>query len=186
MADTAAGNTTTTTTGQDTTSEGTDTSTTATTTDTAAAGSSTTETITGDNKDWKAQAEKWRALARKHEATAKENAEAKTKLREIEESQKTEQQKLTDRLAEAEKELAGHRLLAIRTAAAREAGLDSDMAEYLTESDPEAALKQAKALAKRIAPSKPDLRQGARGGSAKPAEDMNAWLRRAAGYSSTP
>jgi hypothetical protein len=138
-----------------------------------------------DTTDWKAQTEKWRALARKHETAAKDNADAAKRLLEIEDSQKTEQQKLTDKLAAAEKELAGHRVLSIRAQAAREAGLDADMAQFLTESEPDSALAQAKVLAKRVQPAKPDLRQGPRT-TAKPADDMNAWLRRTAGYSSTP
>lgn len=138
-------------------------------------------TTAADTIDYKAQADKWRALARKHEEAAKANAGAQAKLAEIEESQKTEQQKLADKLAEAEKELAGHRVSAIRVHAAREAGLDADMAQFLTATDPGDALTQAKTLAKKVLPGKPDLRQGART-AAKAPEDMNTWLRKAAGY----
>lgn len=48
--------------------------------------------------DYKAEAEKWKALARKHEANAKSNAEKAKKADELEESQKTEQQKVSDEL----------------------------------------------------------------------------------------
>lgn len=119
--------------------------------------------------------------ARTWEKRAKENADAAKKLADIEEASKTEAQKLQDRLAATEKELTEHRVRDIRARAAREAGLDADMAEFLTASDAESALTQAKALAKRIQPAKPDLRQGARQ-AAQPKEDTNAWLRRAAGY----
>lgn len=181
MADTA---TSTGTTDAGTTGDTTGADATASTATDAADKGATTDTATGDATDWKAQAEKWRALARKHEASSKDNASAAKRLAEIEESQKTESQKLTDKLAAAEQELAGHRVRAIRAQAARDAGLDADMAEFLTASEPETALAQAKALAKKLAPGKPDLRQGART-TAKPADDMNAWLRRATGYNRT-
>lgn len=123
-------------------------------------------------------------FARTWEKRAKDNSDAAKKLAAMEESQKTESQRLTDRLAEAEKELAQHRIVAIRSKAARDAGLDGDMAQFLTETEPETALAQAKALAKKIQPVKPDLRQGART-TARPADDMNAWLRRQTGYDRT-
>lgn len=181
MADTATSTTTDAGTTGDTTGT---TATASTATDATDTGAATTDTATGDATDWKAQAEKWRALARKHEASSKDNATAAKRLADIEESQKTEQQKLSDKLAAAEQELAGHRVRDIRSQAARDAGLDADMAEFLTASEPEAALAQAKALAKKLQPGKPDLRQGART-TAKPSEDMNAWLRRATGYNRT-
>ncbi|MFI6510128.1 hypothetical protein ACIBCT_21190 [Streptosporangium sp. NPDC050855] len=53
-------------------------------------------------KDWEAEVSKWRAMARKHEQTAKANAEAARKYAEFEESQKSEQQRIADRLAAAE------------------------------------------------------------------------------------
>jgi hypothetical protein len=123
--------------------------------------------------------------ARTWEKRAKENGDAAKRLTEIEESQKTEQQKLTDRLTAAEQELAGHRIREIRAQAARDAGLDADMAQFLTESEPDAALAQAKVLAKKLQPGKPDLRQGPRT-TAKAPEDMNTWLRRATGHQRTP
>jgi hypothetical protein len=46
---------------------------------------------------------KWKELARKNEARAKENAEAAKRLAEIEESQKSETQKLQERAEVAEK-----------------------------------------------------------------------------------
>lgn len=120
-------------------------------------------------------------FSRTWEKRAKENADAAKKLADIEEANKTEAQKLQDRLAEAEKELTEHRVRAIRASAAKEAGLDGDMAEFLTATEPDTALKQAKALAKRVQPAKVDLRQGARQPT-QPKDDANAWLRRAAGY----
>ncbi len=48
------------------------------------------------DKDWQAEATKWKALARKHEKAAKDNAEAARRLAEIEESGKTEQERLAE------------------------------------------------------------------------------------------
>ncbi|HEX5119845.1 MAG TPA: DUF4355 domain-containing protein [Pseudonocardiaceae bacterium] len=124
-------------------------------------------------------------FARTWEKRAKDNASAAKKLADIEEAAKTETQKLQDRLTAAETELGQHRVREIRAKAARDAGLDADMAEFLTADEPEAAIAQAKSLAKRVQPPKPDLRQGARQ-NAKAPDDMNAWLRKAAGYNSAP
>jgi hypothetical protein len=89
---------------------GTETATTATAgaTDTDAATASDT---TGDTKpaevDWKAKAREW-------EKRAKANADAASKLAQLEESQKTEAQKLADRATQAEKERDEARLEALR------------------------------------------------------------------------
>lgn len=49
----------------------------------------------------KAEVEKWKALSRKHETRAAENAAAATKLQELEDGNKSEIQRLTDRATEA-------------------------------------------------------------------------------------
>ena len=57
--------------------------------------------------DWKAEARKW-------EARAKANKEASDKLTELEEAQKTEQQKLVERAEAAERELEASRYESLR------------------------------------------------------------------------
>lgn len=165
-------------------------------TDAVNADQQTTTTKTTDTTTKAATASPWDDLgsyddvkkrlehARTWEKRAKENSDAAKKLADIEEANKTEAQKLQDKLAAAEKELSEHRVRDIRARAAKDAGLDADMAEFLTATEPETALAQAKTLAKRLQPAKADLRQGARQAT-QPKEDMNAWLRRAAGYGST-
>lgn len=69
------------------------------------------------------EVEKWKALARKHEQQAKANAEAARKLQQIEDQGKTEIQKLTDRLAEAEKRSAEAEAKALRFEVAVEKGV---------------------------------------------------------------
>jgi hypothetical protein len=127
--------------------------------------------------------EKWKSLARKHEGNAKSNSDAARRLAEIEDSQKTEQQRLNDKLAAAEVQLAQYRTREVRTAAAAEAGLSPEFHEFITEVEPEAALEQARRLAARLqpaTPTQPDFMQGART-RPQPATDPNAWLRQAAG-----
>lgn len=51
--------------------------------------------------DWKAEADKWKTHSRKWEGTAKQNADAAKRLAEIEEAQKTAEQKAADKAAEA-------------------------------------------------------------------------------------
>jgi hypothetical protein len=137
--------------------------------------------------DYRAEAEKWKALARKHETSAKQNASAAKELDAIRDAQKTSEQRLNDQLAAAQVELAQHRTREVRTNAALQAGLPADMAEYITEVEPEAALEQAKRLAEHLKPADPaparvpDARQGAVGGPARQGDDPNAWIRRLAG-----
>lgn len=71
-------------------------------------------------KDWEAEVAKWKSLSRKWEKDAKANAEAARKYAEFEDSQKTEQQRLAERLADAEQraaqaEIGRSRLLAAAT-----------------------------------------------------------------------
>jgi hypothetical protein len=135
------------------------------------------------------EVEKWKSLARKHEDASKANAAAAKRLAALEDSQKSEQQKLTEKLSAVEVELAQYRTREVRMNAAVAAGLPGDMAKFITEVEPDAALEQARELAKHLKAAEPkpvepkpaDLRQGARGAAAKPAGDPNAWLRNLAG-----
>jgi len=54
------------------------------------------------DKNWQAEATKWKALARKHEKAAKDNADAARRLAEIEESGKSEQERLAEARQSAE------------------------------------------------------------------------------------
>ncbi|MEU1421479.1 hypothetical protein [Kitasatospora sp. NPDC005751] len=53
-------------------------------------------------KDWEAEAAKWKALSRENETRAKANADAAKRLAELEEAQKSDAEKLADRLKAAE------------------------------------------------------------------------------------
>lgn len=114
--------------------------------------------------------------------------------READEAQKSELQKTKDRLAEAEMELKGHQVDQVRRKAASNAGLDPELAEFITATDDDEALEQAQKLAKRVGTNStntsggdtsgrgPDLRQGASRGSApKQPESRDDLIRRWAG-----
>lgn len=83
--------------------------------------------------DWKAEARKW-------EQRAKENSTAAQRLAELEEAQKTEAQKLADRLAAAEKALAEKEAEALRLTVAAKHGITGDYLDLVHGSD-EASLE---------------------------------------------
>lgn len=56
----------------------------------------------GGEPDYKAEAEKWKVMSRKHEGEAKANRDAAKRLKDIEDANKTEVQKLADEKAAAE------------------------------------------------------------------------------------
>ena len=105
------------------------------TNDSTADKSTTDKTSTDSSGD----VDKWKALSRKHEAEAKTNRAAAAKLKEIEESGKTELEKATQRIAEADIQIkqANDRadraaIKAHLTSAAAKAGaIDTDAVEAL-------------------------------------------------------
>lgn len=92
-----------------------------------------------DETDWKAEARKW-------ESRAKENSTAATKLAEIEEAQKTEQQKLEDRATKAEKLAADNASDALRARVALEKGLTAAQEKRLVGATREELLADADQL----------------------------------------
>lgn len=74
----------------------------------------TTEATTTPPETGQGEVEKWKALARQNEKQAKDNAAAAKRLAEIEESQKTETQKLTDAQQKAEARASDAELRALR------------------------------------------------------------------------
>ena len=150
----------------DTTATETDSTATADTTSTDAA---TTETAKVEDRDWQTEAEKWKAFARKHEDSAKANADKAKRFDEFEESQKTEQQKLTDAATAAKEEAATTKAELARVKAAVKHGLTEDDLDLLgTHGTAEEIDARAEKLAARIkaadaAKPKPDFGGGDRG-----------------------
>ena len=156
-------------------------------------------------KDWVAEASKWKSLARQHEKTAKANAEAARKYAEFEDSQKTEQQRLADRLAEAEQRAAQAEIGRARLLAAATYNIPASLLDRVVGGTEDEINESAQALSEEIermvaerlaaappppapapttapAPTRPveSLTPGAMPTSQQPA-DGNEFLRRMAG-----
>lgn len=122
----------------------------------------------------------WKTKAREQEARAKSNAAAAKRLTELEDAQKTEAEKATDRIAKAEAEAAS---VPAKVAEALKGhlvelhGIDSEDAElFLTAGDPELLIKQVTRLlfqsdTKRRSTSNHVPREGA---SPKPGQSEDA------------
>lgn len=107
----------------------------------------TPETPTDDSTkpevDWKSKAREW-------EKRAKANADAATKLAELEEAQKTNEQKLADAKTAAEQDAANARAEALRWRVAAKHGISDEDAElFLTGTDEATLTKQAERLTER-------------------------------------
>jgi len=144
-------------------------------------------------QDWEAETAKWKALARKHETAAKANAEAARRLAEIEDSQKTEQQRLHERAQAAERELSALQSANARLRAATVYGLPAELVDLLGDGSEEQINERAELLAAKLAAAAPSpapaappqtrpveaLKPGA--APAVKEVDPDAWLRRLAG-----
>lgn len=110
--------------------------------------------------DWKAEAKKW-------ETRAKENKGAADRLAQLEESQKSEQQKLIERAEAAERERDQVRTEALRLRIAHEKGLTPKQAARLRGDTEEELLADADDLLSEFGPAGPrrptgDVGQGPR------------------------
>ena len=110
--------------------------------------------------DWKAEAKKW-------ETRAKENKGAADRLAQLEESQKSEQQKLLERAEAAERERDQVRTEALRLRIAHEKGLTPKQAARLRGSSEEELMADADDLLSEFGPAGPrrptgDVGQGPR------------------------
>lgn len=133
-----------------------------------------TQPPTKPETDWKAEAKKW-------EVRAKENKTAAERLTALEESQKTEQQKLADRATAAEKAAAEAQHDLMRLRVITETGLPADLHEFVTGADEdELRVKATKLKAQFGAEQRTvDVGLGSRQ-SAAPVSDMNALIRQQA------
>ncbi len=83
------------------------------------------------DRDWQAEATKWKALARKHEKAAKDNADAARRLAEIEQSDKSEQERLAEARQVAEERAQSAEREAARLRVALRKGLTDVQARRL-------------------------------------------------------
>lgn len=136
------------------------------------------------------EAAKWQALARKHESRAKQNADAASKAKTVEEQLADLRRQIADRdIADVQRN--GRMAMTQVQAKLAEAGFSRDDVSGLLElidpvtlladSEPDDAAieKLTKSLIKVAGRTTPDLDQGRRGGDAP--TDMNAFLRKMAG-----
>lgn len=103
--------------------------------------------------DWKAEAKKW-------ETRAKENKTAAERLAQLEDAQKSEQQKLTERAEAAERERDEVRIEALRLRIAHEKGLTPKQAARLRGSSEEELSADADDLLSEFGPAGPRRPQG--------------------------
>lgn len=90
-------------------------------------------------KDWESEAAKWKAMARKSESQAKTNAEKAKAYDEAQEAAKTEQQRLADKLADAERRLGEAQLKADRAEVAQRKGVPVELVSGATVEEMEAS-----------------------------------------------
>jgi hypothetical protein len=107
--------------------------------------------------DLTAEVEKWKAMARKNEQRAKDNADAADKLSKIEDANKTELEKLTERAAAAEQRAAQIELASIRNEIALEKGLTPSQAKRLIGGTREDLAADADDLLADLKQSKPSV-----------------------------
>lgn len=97
----------------------------------------------------------WKAKSREWEKRAKANADAAAKLAELEESQKSETQRLADAKVAAETAATEARADALRWRTAAKHGISDEDAElFLTGTDEATLTKQAERLSARVADQK--------------------------------
>lgn len=150
------------------------------------------DTASSGEPDWKAEAEKWRTLARKHEDRAKQNAQAATKAKTVEQQVADLQRQLAERDTR-DVERSGRLAMSRLDAQLAKAGIERDDVQGLLkrikgtdllkdgEPDDTAIGELAESLKKIAGRATPDPDQGAKGGKAP--LDMNQLIRRAAGVS---
>ncbi len=110
----------------------------------------------------KASLEKVRREAANLRKRLKEIEPAAAKLKELEDKDKSETQKLTDQLAELQTKITEYAVREVRSAAAAAVGLPATMAQFITATDPDEAKQQAKTLMGFAKAGPVDLKQGAR------------------------
>lgn len=121
----------------------------------------------------------WKQKARDNEKRAKANADAATRLAELENANKSEAEKAAERLAAAESAAQAAQAEALRFRIASKYGISDEHAEtYLHGTDEETLTRQAEGLVALTKPGtpRPDPSQGATSSSAT--ADMNTIIRR--------
>lgn len=127
----------------------------------------------------------WKSMARTWEKRAKENADAATRLAQIEDANKTETQKLAEALDAARQEAATATSQNLRYEVAADKGIPPSLIRFLTGSSRDEIEEAATALLEAIpgAPGSPprapsEAAQAVAAMAGQPQSiDMNAWMR---------
>jgi hypothetical protein len=86
----------------------------------------------GDGKDLAAEVEKWKTMSRRHEQRAKENAAAAQRLKELEDADKSETERLMEASKAAEKRAEEAEAKALRYEVAADKNVPAKLARFLT------------------------------------------------------
>lgn len=103
--------------------------------------------------DLEAEVRKWRDMARKHEKRAKANADAATKLQQVEDAKKSETERAAEKAAEAERRAADAEARALRYEVASDKGVPANLVKFLTGTTEEELEEQADELLTAVKPS---------------------------------
>lgn len=110
-----------------------------------------------DTGNQAAEVDKWKALARKHEEQAKANSAAAKRLAQLEDQQKSTEQRLTDQLTAAVTRAETAEQAATRLRVALSKGLPADLADRLRGDDEAALSADADALLALVTPATADV-----------------------------
>jgi len=138
--------------------------------------------LENDPEELQRQLDHWRKTAQRHEKTARDNSAAATKLRELEDANKTELQKAQDALAQAQRERDAATFASSRMVAAATHDLDPDLIDFLGDGTPDEINSRAETLAGIITKAAAKLAEqnttstppGRQGRSQRPVESMRA------------
>jgi len=114
--------------------------------------------------DWKAMARKWEKRAKENARKAAENAEARRRLDEASETEKTELDRLREAIASLQEENSNNKLKALRAEVSSRTGVP---VELLTASTEEELNDQAEAISAFVASRAPAPKPAANGGKPK-------------------
>lgn len=127
---------------------------------------------TDDEPDWSVEGPKWKAMSRKHEAQAKSNADAAKRLKEIEDANKSETQKLADEKAASDKVAASAQGELLRLRVAMRKGLTEVQAKRLVGDTEEELEADAEELLASFKPADSDTDDGPKNKPTRPKERL--------------
>jgi len=128
----------------------------------------------GDDTDWHAEALKWKAQSRKHEGRSKENADAAKRLKELEDANKSETQKLADDKAASDKVAASAQGELLRLRVAMRKGLTEVQAKRLVGDTEEELEADAEELLASFKPADSDTDDGPKTKPTRPKERLRS------------